>query len=961
MSKRTKSKRSDDPLALFVLALLLCLAGASFCAFQFCASFFRSMSKVDEEPVATITFKYKTAQRKFLDRVVWDRLRQNSPVYSGDTIHTAALSEATLWFPDGTSMDLSENTMAQVFVSKSGSLQAKLSEGFAALDTTESANSATLSMDGMDVTVSSGSAVSASSGGGGALVQVDKGEASASSGDGAISLSEGDEMAGSAGAPPSMPPLTVVSPLKSSRIIHDAEGARHVPFAWRASDSCEPGARIEISTDKSFSRVEKSIDASQTGSAIVDLAAGTWWWRAIASDSSLGASEPRAERLTIIQSLPPTLIAPAAGYVYSYRARTPAVRLIWTESPQASSYKLEISKSPDFSENAVEQSAGFTSAIISTLGEGDWFWRVTPYYSINKRGYTRASKTGTFSVVKRGALSAPVPVSPPEGCSIDTEKGARSLSLSWRMDGEADSYSARVSRSREMSNPVVTRSATENFVEMDAAKELGDGVWWWSVTEYDSEGNASPPSEPRSFLAMKGKIDQRTIEPPDGYISSDSLLPDTKFTWKRNLPSAFEGEMQISSDESFSKMVHSEKINGASAKGITLPVGKYWWRLKSTDSAGGVVMATPPKRLAVVGNLAKARLIEPAGKVSVQESVPRDIKWTAVDGADYYKVTITQNGKRVFEDVARGTEIQVDMFSPFEFVDKAWHKWQVQAFADAVPGVSSRLVGMLSEESFLLYKLRPVEIESPKRGERIDGVEAVLRPPVARWKAGDALRKARLTLYRKDGASRTVVMRFPSDAKMKENPSALCPEAVALDEGEGLQPGDYEMIVSAETVDGIDISNTAEKDIGRFTVLPVKPLDKASGLYTTPSTLNAAYLTGRGNLRKIVLSWMPVSGATNYLVKVSSEETGETVFQKDMPFASSAALDFSAGGDNFLSALVNGRYIWTVEALRKVDTDGDDEGDRTIQRGTVASSSFVVDIPSPAKPTPKGAANPYYE
>lgn len=62
-------------------------------------------SKLNEQPIATITFKYKTAPRKFMDRVVWDRLRQDSPVYNGDTIHTATLSEANIWFNDENVMD----------------------------------------------------------------------------------------------------------------------------------------------------------------------------------------------------------------------------------------------------------------------------------------------------------------------------------------------------------------------------------------------------------------------------------------------------------------------------------------------------------------------------------------------------------------------------------------------------------------------------------------------------------------------------------------------------------------------------------------------------------------------------------------------------------------------------------------------------------------------------------------
>ena len=106
MKKKTRLSSARNNLTIpFYTALVVCVLGAFFSSRQFYYNFFRSLTKLNEEPIATITFKYKTAQRKFLARVVWDRLRQNSPVYNGDTIHTSELSEATIWFKDGNVMD----------------------------------------------------------------------------------------------------------------------------------------------------------------------------------------------------------------------------------------------------------------------------------------------------------------------------------------------------------------------------------------------------------------------------------------------------------------------------------------------------------------------------------------------------------------------------------------------------------------------------------------------------------------------------------------------------------------------------------------------------------------------------------------------------------------------------------------------------------------------------------------
>ena len=190
MKKKIKSKSKNNFFIPFCLAIFVCLAGAALNSFLFYNSFFRALTKMNETPIATITFKYKTAQRKFLDRVVWDRLRQNSPVYNGDTIHTANLSEATIWFSDGNIMELSENTMAQVFLSEDKSLKAELSDGFATIDSSLSEQGMTLASKGVEVAVQSGSALSA-----GAVTALEKtlesGTESAFSGDTSSTKGEG--------------------------------------------------------------------------------------------------------------------------------------------------------------------------------------------------------------------------------------------------------------------------------------------------------------------------------------------------------------------------------------------------------------------------------------------------------------------------------------------------------------------------------------------------------------------------------------------------------------------------------------------------------------------------------------------------------------------------------------------------------------------------------------------------
>ena len=110
------TKRNIRSIVEDIFVILICLAGMSLSLNAFVRELNRALVKFNEEPVATITFKYRSAQRRIDERVLWDRLRQESPIYNLDTIRTAERSEATLHFPDGNSVALSENTMIQVIV-----------------------------------------------------------------------------------------------------------------------------------------------------------------------------------------------------------------------------------------------------------------------------------------------------------------------------------------------------------------------------------------------------------------------------------------------------------------------------------------------------------------------------------------------------------------------------------------------------------------------------------------------------------------------------------------------------------------------------------------------------------------------------------------------------------------------------------------------------------------------------
>ena len=111
-----QKKKNTKFKAIDLIVVLFCLAGIAVSGSAFWLEYDRVLERLNDDPVGTIVFKKRTAQRKFIDRVVWDRLKHTSPVYDGDTIRTIEFSEAIITFNDeATFLSLNENTMIQIF------------------------------------------------------------------------------------------------------------------------------------------------------------------------------------------------------------------------------------------------------------------------------------------------------------------------------------------------------------------------------------------------------------------------------------------------------------------------------------------------------------------------------------------------------------------------------------------------------------------------------------------------------------------------------------------------------------------------------------------------------------------------------------------------------------------------------------------------------------------------------
>ncbi len=859
MKKKTRFKLKNDLALPFWIAVSLCLVCAGINTHLFYRSFFRALEKFNEEPIAKITFKYKTAQRKFLDRVIWDRLQQNSPVYNGDTIHTAELSEATIWFDDGTILDLAENTMAQVFKHNDGTLGTDLASGNATVDSSAEGAGLTLTTANVNVEVKAGTILSAAKTAESQSVNlsVQKGQAQLEDGteitkEKAVMLStnaDGSVVADADGTVIVRSGFIVKEPQANQKYLYYTADATAVDFAWDTfgDESKTQNIKLTVANDRNFTR---------------------------------GVKE---------QSLTPNQLVPAEDYSYQYRKKTPSLRFIWTESDSATAYNFAISKSPDMANPILQQRTSASSIIISTLEEGTYWWQVTPFYVVNRTGLANPSEVKSFRIEKRGELTRPEPLMPAQGDFLD--KSAGRINISWKPEAEAVQYKVTLSQNVNMSSPLISRTTSENFITLTKAEAglLKDAEYFWTVSQIDAEGNESERSEVRSFFALSGNIVQRTIFPPDGYTIWNPLITDTRFTWKTNL--TFAQSIEFSRNKEFTDIAFEAKTSNAAYAGVELDEGTYWWRLKAEN--GSFYRTSPAKKITIVPELEAPIPLDPTPqkRAVVRPNQPYEFKWENVEGAEYYRLTLYKAGKNtpLFDQNFISEDAYAVNMDDFE---EGAYSWEVRAYTYETES-SSRRSGKVANTNFNLRKLRPVLLLSPKDKEEIDGWDATDNDPEKRvtltWSSVETPKDAVINLKKISGieaAEKNFVQTGRKQLLGK------------------LSSGLYEWTVKATTEDELDISATVPH---YFTVKEIPPFEAPERAATAGGTyFDAVYLR---QSRFIDFEWSSVKKAQAYILDITNKK-GQVLSRQIIEGNSSNSFRFTD-----LEKLSKGKFNWKLRAV----------------------------------------------
>jgi hypothetical protein len=484
--QNTKSRATD------LLIILFCLAGTAVSGMLFWQEYNRTLVKLNEAPVGTIVFKNRTAHRKIENRIAWDRLKQTSPVYNGDTIRTADLSEAIITFPNTiTHISIFENTLIQVFYSDAEGARIDVSSGN--LDVTAGSGNVVISGGASTVEIGQGSRISLNRDSEGFGLAVSEGSARVNGTDlgagGVLSLLAD-------GSPNPNPAIALTAPEGLTRVLGSPEGGAQVLFSWNTANF-NSGTHVVLQTaqDKAFTRIVESREIRGASSAVLSFPPGMYFWRALPVQGTepVGGSHPSG-RIEVLPAVSLSSFAPAQETVFTFPGDS-SVPFSWSAIEGAGGYLFEISANEDMSAPEISRRLEGTAVVQTGLKTGRWYWRVRPVLPEHIRGDV-SSAVRTFSIEQGSVVPAvPVLIFPGESAYLNSE----TPNLLWKYDSGVESWTVEVADNPQMSNPMVQQRTNANFYSFTSGNTLQIGkTYYWRVIA--QTGTLSSSAVAQSFI-----------------------------------------------------------------------------------------------------------------------------------------------------------------------------------------------------------------------------------------------------------------------------------------------------------------------------------------------------------------------------------------------------------------------------------------------------------------------------
>jgi hypothetical protein len=604
--------------SLILLSLLL----TAICSYFLYMELTARIERTGGEAIGTITFKKRSASRRYSDNVIWEEIEQESEIFNHDAIRTMEYSSAVIALNDGTKIELDQNTLLVVILNDKGlninfdkgGVSAKSGSGatgpiiFNSKDATIALDKGGISLNssdaGMNIQVSSGNAKVAVQG---KELQISADEV-ATLKDGAAESVKGS--------------LSPISPGQNSNLITLGR-TLNVNFSWR-SDS--PGeVKLQISRGSDFKTILKSVNSNKT-SLNLKLDPGDYYWRVAGAGF---ASYP--VRFSILSDTRPRLIAPHNNQKIPVIEGAEMISFRWEKSRYASAYELKAARDSEMSDIVLTLTSKVNIISASALKPGRYYWTIRSVYPPEISSDPVISGPDLFELEKI-SFSHLKPVPLDQGPMTT----AAPFNLNWKGVPGAAGYMVELSTDHDFKNIILKKNTVNSLLGID--QKLSEGRYFWRVSALFGEKNTA--ASETAVLTMIKPVEITLLNPSPGALLVDKS-GTIRFSWRDpNMGDRY--LVEVSENRDFRKIKQRLESTMPAADFKNPGPGSYFWRVFLKDSSGYIIAHSNHGEFTIPGDLAAPLLVAPEDKDRIIPGLKKRLRfeWSRIPGADEYEVQI---------------------------------------------------------------------------------------------------------------------------------------------------------------------------------------------------------------------------------------------------------------------------------------------------------------------------------
>lgn len=671
------------------MVLILSLSLAGIFSYYLYREFTARIEKTGVESIGTITFKKKSASRRYADTIVWENVEEEAEIYNYDAIRTLDYSAAVIKLKNGTAIELAENTMLIVVLDDRG-VNINFDRGGISAST-GGEGSVRLNSSDASVSLSDGD-ISVKRDNTGMDIQVNSGKAEVSASGEKISITSDMVLSVTDGKPELREGRLVPVFPENNGVILTFTGKAVFDLSWESD--MEGDLKVELSRNRSFSPVLAVYSTGGKG-VRVNPGEGNYYWRLVK-----GRTKSIPASFSVAADRKPRILSPHKNQKVVLVEGTEMVTFRWEKGIMPSLYEVIVAKDSKMSEQVLKLNSKVNTISTDKLKPGVYYWKVRSIYPEQVFSEAAESDQGRFTLEQSGfSLTKPVPLN--QG-PVTTAVAFR---LSWTGVPGGRAYRIEMSRDKDFRSIVTAAESGNTFVYISEVPSPGEYYWRVGALKGDL------------VSAFSDTAVQEIVEP----LAITLLYPlsgDVIFSGKENIRFSWkdpnEGSrylFEMSEDNNF----RTRKIvreSGFSSIDIKNPgAGHYFWRVILQGESGRMIARSSIQSFSVPVILKAPVPLSPENNERVVPAVKRKIRfeWERSSGADDYEVEIfrrtagAEKSMSIFSSKTNNLEItNVSIFRPGNY------SWVVRA-----KKLSGGRVAGFSESARYFFEVQESDILPP--------------------------------------------------------------------------------------------------------------------------------------------------------------------------------------------------------------------------------------------------------